>query len=40
MIIGIAIAIPSLMFVAWILHIAICWHWDFKAWYHDSDDDI
>ena len=40
MIIGIAIAIPSLMFFAWILHIAIDWHWDFKAWYHDSDDDI
>lgn len=36
----IAISIPTLMVIAWLMHIAICWHWDFKEWYHSSDDDI
>ena len=38
--VAISIGIPLIMMLAWILHIAIVWHWDFKAWYHDSDDDI
>lgn len=36
----VAIAIPLLMFIGWVIHIAAYWHWDFSAWYHDSDDDI
>lgn len=36
----IAIAIPMLMFAGWLIHMGICWHWNFYAWYHDSDEDI
>lgn len=35
-----AIMIPLLMFIGWLVHIAVVWHWDFSAWYHDSDGDI
>lgn len=36
----ISIAIPTAMIVMWLVHIAVYWKWDFKAWYHDSDEDI
>lgn len=36
----ILILIPSAIAIAWLTHIAVVWHWDFKAWYHDSDNDI
>ena len=36
----VAIAVPMLMVIAWLIHIAICWHWDFKEWWHSSDEDI
>jgi len=36
----IAIGVPLLMVVGWLIHIAVCWHWDIKAWYHSSDDDF
>lgn len=36
----VAIVIPLLMIIAWLIHIGICWHWDFKEWYHSSDEDI
>lgn len=36
----VAIAIPVLMVIAWLIHIAGCWNWDFKEWWHSSDDDI
>jgi len=36
----ISIGVPLLMVIGWLIHIAVCWHWDFKAWYHSSDDDF
>lgn len=35
-----AIAFPVLMIIVWLIHIAVVWHWDFKEWWHSSDDDI
>lgn len=35
----VAIAIPALMVAGWLIHIAVDWHWDFRAWYNDSDED-
>jgi hypothetical protein len=26
----IAIAVPVLMIIAWLIHEAVCWHWNFK----------
>jgi len=36
----IAVGVPVLMIAVWLVHIAVVWHWDFKAWYHASDNDI
>ena len=36
----VAISVPVLMIIAWLIYIAVCWHWDFKEWWHSSDDDI
>ena len=36
----IACGIPLLMVIGWLIHIAVCWHWDFNTWFHDSDDDF
>lgn len=36
----VAITVPMLMIIAWFIHIAICWHWNFKEWYHSSNEDI
>ena len=36
----ISISVPCIMFIAWVVHIAVCWKWDIKAWYHDSDNDL
>lgn len=36
----IAVVIPVAMIVGWLIHIAVYWNWDFRAWYHDSDGDI
>ena len=36
----VAIAVPVLMIITWLIHIAVCWHWDFNEWWHSSDNDI
>lgn len=36
----IAVAVPIIMFIGWLIHIAVDWHFDFGAWWHSSDDDI
>ena len=35
-----ALSVPTAMIVGWLIHIAVCWKWDFEAWYHDSDNDL
>ena len=36
----ISVFVPLFMLIGWLIHIAVYWHWDFKAWYHDSDNDF
>lgn len=40
MIVAVSVAVPVLMIIAWLIHIAVCWHWNFKEWWHSSDDDF
>lgn len=34
------VVVMSLMILSWAIHMAVVWKRDFKAWYHDSDNDI
>lgn len=36
----IAIAVPLLMYIAWLVHIAVVWNWNFEEWRHSCDEDI
>ena len=36
----VATIVPMLMIIAWLIHITVVWHWDFKEWYHSSDEDF
>lgn len=36
----VGLSVLAFMVGGWLIGMGVCYHWDFRKWYHDSDNDL